>query len=46
MKRLGLFNIDRMTYGEPVQNPEGGYARLKEESMEKIPLQVIGRWRE
>ena len=42
MKRLGLFNIDRMTYGEPVQNPEGGYARLKEESMGKDT--TTGHW--
>lgn len=42
MQRLGLFNIDGVTYGEPVQNPAGGYARLKEQSMGKDT--TTGHW--
>lgn len=42
MQKLGLFNIDGITYGEPVQNPSGGYARLTEQSMGKDT--TTGHW--
>lgn len=42
MRRLGLFNIDGMKCGEPVENPTGGYARLKEQSMGKDT--TTGHW--
>lgn len=42
MQRLGLFNINGMAYGESVQNPAGGYARLKEQSMGKDT--TTGHW--
>lgn len=42
MQKLGLVNIDGITYGEPVQNPSGGYARLTEQSMGKDT--TTGHW--
>lgn len=42
MQKLGLFNIDGITYGEPVESPTGGYARLQEKSMGKDT--TTGHW--
>ena len=42
MKSLGLFNIDRIDFGTPSENPIGAYARLCERSMGKDT--TIGHW--
>ena len=42
MGRLGLFNIDGVTAGSPVEAPIGAYARLQEQSMGKDT--TIGHW--
>ena len=42
MQKLGLFNIDGIAYGERVQTPTGGYARLIEQSMGKDT--TTGHW--
>lgn len=42
MRKLGLFNIDGMDYGEPCENPIGAYARMREKSMGKDT--TIGHW--
>lgn len=42
MQKLGLFNIEGITYGEPVESPTGGYARLQEMSMGKDT--TTGHW--
>lgn len=42
LQKLGIFNIDGITYGDAVKNPEGGYARLKERSRGKDT--TTGHW--
>lgn len=42
MRKLGLFNIDGMDYGEPCENPIGAYGRMTEKSMGKDT--TIGHW--
>ncbi|MBR4097484.1 MAG: phosphopentomutase [Oscillospiraceae bacterium] len=42
MRKLGLFNIDGMDYGEPYENPIGAYGRMTEKSMGKDT--TIGHW--
>ena len=42
MKKLGLFNIDGVDFGEREKEPLGAYARLVEESAGKDT--TIGHW--
>jgi phosphopentomutase len=42
LRRLGLFNIDSVTAGEPCPNPEGCFARMDELSKGKDT--TIGHW--
>lgn len=42
MKKLGLFNIDSVNFGECEQNPIGSFARMKEKSNGKDT--TIGHW--
>lgn len=42
MAAAGLFNIDGISFGTPVQNPTGKYAKLREKSMGKDT--TIGHW--
>ena len=42
MSRLGLFNIDGISFGTPVNEPQGVYGRLREKSMGKDT--TIGHW--
>lgn len=42
MQRLGLFNLDGVSVGEPCQSPQGVIARLREKSMGKDT--TIGHW--
>ena len=42
MKKLGLFNIDGVNFGECEQNPIGSFARMKEKSNGKDT--TIGHW--
>lgn len=42
MRELGLFNIDGVTCGQPVQAPRGSFARLQEASNGKDT--TIGHW--
>ena len=42
MGRLGLFNIDGISFGVPVNKPQGVYGRLREKSMGKDT--TIGHW--
>lgn len=42
LTRLGLFNLDGMTFGAPVTNPSGMLARLAEQSAGKDT--TIGHW--
>lgn len=42
MSRLGLFNIDGISFGAPVNEPQGVYGRLREKSMGKDT--TIGHW--
>lgn len=42
MAAAGLFNIDGISFGTPVQNPTGKYAKLRERSMGKDT--TIGHW--
>ncbi|NLL76778.1 MAG: phosphopentomutase [Clostridiales bacterium] len=42
MKKMGLFNIDGVTCGEPAVNPEARIARMKEASKGKDT--TIGHW--
>lgn len=42
MAAAGLFNIDGISFGAPVQNPTGKYAKLREKSMGKDT--TIGHW--
>ncbi|MBQ8176752.1 MAG: phosphopentomutase [Oscillospiraceae bacterium] len=42
MRKLGLFNIDGMDYGESCENPIGAYGRMTEKSMGKDT--TIGHW--
>ena len=42
MKRLGLFNIDGVDFGEKTENPAAAYGRLKEASKGKDT--TTGHW--
>lgn len=42
LKKLGMFNIDGVTCGEPIENPLGTFARLRELSRGKDT--TIGHW--
>lgn len=42
MKKMGLFNIDGMDYGESEKNPIASFARMKEVSKGKDT--IIGHW--
>jgi len=42
MKKLGLFNIDGMDFGEKEENPIGAFTRLSEKSMAKDS--TVGHW--